>query len=120
MNQTTTTTSNRCSQQHVHEVTGIVAPVTECRECHVHRFCTVTDEAIAVSGNDHIHEIKFRTDTADGHYHTFCGKTGRSYNVGNGKHVHYLKDITEEADGHRHKFQVATLIESPTEFERKS
>ena len=109
---------NICRQKHVHEVLGIVEPVTECGECHVHRFATVTDEAIAIPGNDHVHEIKFRTDTADGHYHVFSGKTGRSIDVGNGKHVHYLKECTQESDGHMHRFQVATLIDDPTECER--
>lgn len=114
------TACNQCNQTHVHEVTGIVEPVTECRECHVHRFCTVSDKAIYIPGNEHVHEVKFRTDSADGHYHEFCGKTGRSIDVGNGKHVHYLKDCTEEADGHKHRFQAATLIDSPTEFQCES
>lgn len=106
-------------QKHVHEVTGIVEPVTECRECHTHRFCTVSGEAIKISDYDHVHEVKFRTDFADGHFHEFCGKTGGAIEVGNGKHVHYLKDFTEKEDGHKHRFQVAALIESPTDFECK-
>lgn len=102
-------------QKHVHEVTGSTAVVMECKECHNHRFCTVSGEAIK-KGNSHVHEVKFRTDFADGHYHEFCGKTSPAIDVGNGKHVHFLKDFTEVEDGHKHKFQVATLIDSPIDF----
>lgn len=48
-------------QQHVHEITGSTATVNGCRECHNHRFCTVSGEAIRM-GNSHVHEVKFRTD----------------------------------------------------------
>ena len=103
-------------QKHVHEVIGSTATVTGCSECHNHRFCTVSDEAIETCGS-HVHEVKFRTDFADGHYHEFCGKTGPAIDVGNGKHVHYLCGETESADGHTHKFQGTAVIESPTDFE---
>lgn len=103
-------------QKHVHEVIGSTGFAIECNECHNHRFCTVSGEAIPVSKDDHVHEVKFRTDFADGHYHEFCGKSSGAIDVGNGKHVHFAKAVTEEADGHRHKFQVAALINDPTDF----
>ncbi len=106
---------NYDKQKHVHEITGSTAVVRECRDCHNHRFCTVTGEAIEM-GNCHFHEVKFRTDFSDGHYHEFCGKTSLAIDVGGGKHVHFIKDCTECKDGHKHEFQAATLIESPTDF----
>lgn len=110
---------NNCERQkHVHEITGSTETVTECKECHNHRFCTVSDEAMYV-GKTHVHEVKFRTDFDDGHFHEFCGKTTGAIEVGNGKHVHFLKDVTEEEDGHKHKFQAATLIDSPIDFKHK-
>lgn len=101
----------------MHELTGSTAVVNECKECHNHRFCTVTGEAIYV-GNSHVHEVKFRTDFDDKHFHEFCGKTGPAINVGNGRHVHFIKDETKCEDGHRHKFQAATLIDSPTDIKK--
>lgn len=103
-------------QKHVHEVIGSTDYVRECDECHNHHFCTVSSGAIRM-GESHVHELNFRTDYADGHFHEFCGKTGPAINVGNGKHVHYVKALTEREDGHKHLFQVASLIESPTDFE---
>lgn len=35
------------------------------------------------------------------------------------KHVHFIKDCSWEEDGHKYRFQAATLIESPTDFECK-
>lgn len=108
---------NNCDiQRHVHEVTGSTAIVSECHDCHNHRFSTVSGEAIP-KGNSHFHEVKFRTDFADGHYHEFCGDSSLAIDVGGGKHVHFAKAVTEIADGHRHKFQVASLIDSPIDFE---
>lgn len=103
-------------QRHVHEITGHTAIVQECDDCHNHRFCTVSGEAIQM-GNSHVHEVKFRTDFSDEHFHEFSGKTSRAIEVGNGKHVHFISDSTERQDGHRHQFQAATLIESPSDFE---
>ena len=103
---------------HVHEVTGSTETVTECRECHNHRFCTVSSRAIR-TGNSHVHEVRFCTDTSDGHSHEFCDKTSTAIAVGNGKHVHYLKNRTESEDGHVHRLQAATQIECPTDFECK-
>lgn len=105
-------------QEHVHEITGSTATIIEGRECHNHRFCTVSGEAMKM-GNSHIHEVKFHTDFADEHFHEFWGRTSQAIDVGNGKHVHFLKDFTEEQDGHKHRFQVATLIDSPIDFKYK-
>ncbi|MGN0341404.1 MAG: YmaF family protein [Roseburia sp.] len=104
-------------QKHVHELTGSTKVFDECGECHNHRFCTVTGEAIYVPGKkEHYHEVKFRTDFSDKHYHEFCGKTSCDVEVGDGKHVHFIDGCTEEEDKHKHKFQAATLIDSPTDF----
>lgn len=112
---------NNCeTQQHVHELTGSTRILSECSDCHNHRFCTVSEEAIYTQNKcDHYHEVTFRTDFSDGHYHEFCGKTSGAIDVGNGKHVHFLKAYTGEEDGHKHEFQVATLIDSPTDFKCK-
>lgn len=107
-------------QKHVHEITGSTRIIRECDDCHNHRFCTVSGEAISIPGKqDHFHEVKFRTDFSDGHFHEFYGKTSGAIDVGAGKHVHFLKDFTEVEDGHKHEFQVATLIDSPIDFEHK-
>lgn len=110
-------------QKHVHELTGSTKVFKECDECHNHRYCTVSGEAIYFKDKhdkyDHCHEVKFHTDFSDEHFHEFKGKTSGAIEVGNGKHVHFLKDFTEEEDGHKHEFQVATLIDSPTDFKRK-
>lgn len=102
-------------QKHVHEFTGSTEVVRESCECHNHRFCTVTGEAEKY-GNSHVHDVKFRTDFADGHFHEFCGKTGPAIDVGNGKHVHFISSMTDFEDRHKHKFQAATLIDSPIDF----
>lgn len=103
-------------QKHVHEFTGSTEIISECDDCHNHRFCTVSDEAIEYRGS-HIHEVKFRTDFSDGHFHEFCDKSGPAIEVGGGKHVHFIKARTEEQDGHKHRFQAASSIDSPTDFE---
>lgn len=107
-------------QKHVHELTGSTRIFNECDECHNHRFCTVTDEAIYSKDKyDHYHEVTFRTDFSDDHFHEFHGKTSGAIDVGNGKHVHFIKDFTKEADEHKHEFQAATLIDSPIDFKCK-
>lgn len=103
-------------QRHVHEISGITKIVGECGECHNHRFATVSGEAMRM-GNSHVHEVKFCTDFADGHYHEFCGKSSPAIEVGSGKHIHFADAFTDESDGHRHRFQVAAMIESPTDCE---
>ena len=107
---------DRNSQRHVHEITGSTAIFNEEEECHNHRFATISGEAIRC-GDSHVHEVKFRTDFADGHFHEFCSTSSPAIEVGNGKHVHFASACTEEEDGHRHRFQVASLIESPLDFE---
>ena len=53
-----TTQNQHCKKKkHVHELTGSTAVVRECDDCHNHRFCTVTGEAIQ-AGNNHVHEVK--------------------------------------------------------------
>lgn len=103
-------------QKHVHEVTGSTGFKEECKDCHNHRFCTVSGEAMKM-GNSHVHEIKFRTDFADEHFHEFCGKSGPAIDVGNGKHIHFAEAFTDVEDGHKHHFQVVSLIDNPTDFE---
>lgn len=109
-------TTNSRKQRHVHEVVGSTGIAEQCCECHNHRFCTVSSEQIG-EGMSHVHEIKFRTDFADGHYHEFCGRSGPAKDVGGGRHVHYAKSFTTREDGHKHQFQVASLIDSPTDFD---
>ncbi len=107
-------------QKHVHEITGSTEVFRECKECHNHRFCAVSGEAIQIPGtSDHYHEVKFRTDFSDEHYHEFCGKTSGAIDVGYGKHVHFAKGCTTKEDGHKHEFQVASLINSPTDCKHK-
>ena len=78
--------NQNCSEQkHVHEITGSTQIFQECKDCHNHRFCTVSGEAMPIPGKkDHYHEVKFRTDFADGHYHEFCGKSSGAVDVGGG------------------------------------
>lgn len=111
----TTPNCPRDEQKHVHEITGSTGAFGTCSECHNHRFCTVSGEAIR-EGSSHVHEVTFRTDFADGHYHEFCGKSSPAIPVGGGKHVHYANAYTTKEDGHKHRFQVASLIEEPLEF----
>ncbi len=113
-------TSNRCNncdeQRHVHEIIGITETNVGCCEGHNHRIATVSGEAIE-DGCSHVHEVTFRTDFADDHYHEFCGTSEPAIYVGEGKHVHYVNDETDCTGGHSHRFQLASLIEEPTEFE---
>ncbi len=45
---------NYCKdQKHVHELTGSTKIFNECGDCHNHRFCTVTGEAIYHNEHDH-------------------------------------------------------------------
>lgn len=106
--------SEQCpeDQRHVHEIQGSVKTADQDHP-HEHRFCTVTGEAILYNGNNHVHEVAFRTDTHGDHYHEFRGKTSCAYPIGD-RHVHYLESVTSVDDGHRHMFEAATLIENPT------
>lgn len=108
---------NRCPrmQKHVHEIVGSTKIAEENGECHNHRFATVSDEAIQICGEDHVHEVKLRTDFFDDHFHEFYGKTSGAIWVGDNRHVHFIKDFTNVEDGHRHAFRVAALIDNPIE-----
>ena len=99
-------------QRHVHEIQGSVKTADQ-EEPHQHRFCTVSSEEIPFGGNDHVHEVAFRTDTFEDHQHEFRGRTGCAIPVGN-RHVHFLESVTSINDDHRHCFEVATLINNPT------
>ncbi|HIU09936.1 MAG TPA: YmaF family protein, partial [Candidatus Avidehalobacter gallistercoris] len=114
---------NRCNncneQQHVHEIIGITETIVNGCEGHNHRIATVSGEAIETC-NNHVHEVIFRTDFADGHYHEFCGTSEPAVYVGEGKHVHYVNAETDCADGHTHYFQLASLIDEPTTSEDDS
>ncbi|HAN20731.1 MAG TPA: hypothetical protein DCP51_03515 [Clostridiales bacterium] len=98
-------------QTHVHEVQSSVkiAGLID----HSHRLATVSGEAIPVGCNDHIHEVKFRTDFFMGHFHEFCGKTCGAIKVGD-RHVHFLESVTTVDADHRHEFRLSTFIEDPT------
>ncbi len=112
--------SERCRrrEQHVHEILGSTQSAERCRDCHNHRFATVSGEAIK-SGSSHVHRVKFNTDSYDGHCHEFEGTSGPAIMIPNsgGRHIHYINACTKESDGHKHEFRVATLIENPTEDE---
>lgn len=99
---------------HKHEVQGSVRIAEQGCDAHNHRFATVSGEAIRVPGNNHVHEVKFDTDTYEGHYHEFCGTTSEAYPICGG-HVHYLEAMTTRRDGHFHTFRVITHIEDPIE-----
>lgn len=103
-------------QKHVHELQGSVKIADD--EPHNHRFCTVTEEAIPIGEDQHVHEVCFKTDFYEDHYHEFKGRTGPAVMVGD-RHVHYLDSVTTENDGHRHAFEAATLINDPIKKEHK-
>jgi len=111
------TSANHCDcqkeQTHVHEVLGSVQIAERKTDPHNHRFAAVTGQAIPISGNNHIHELKFRTDFYEDHFHEFCGKTGPAIPVGDGRHVHFVESVTSVNERHRHEFRVATLMDNP-------
>lgn len=98
-------------QTHVHEILGSTEIAGKC-DPHNHRFAAVSDEVISM-GNDHVHEVKFRTDFYEDHFHEFCGRSGGAIPVGGGRHVHFLESVTQVSDGHRHQFKAASLINDP-------
>lgn len=100
-------------QTHVHETLGSVEIAEPNTDPHNHRFATVTGQVIPIGGNNHIHELKFRTDFYEDHFHEFCGRTGPAIPVGDGRHVHFVESVTTVSEGHRHEFRVATLINDP-------
>lgn len=99
-------------QNHVHEVLGSLCMDSTKEIPHNHRFLAITNESIAISENDHIHEVNFRTDFTNGHYHEFFGRTSGAITVGDG-HIHYMESMTTDNDGHSHKFKSTTCIENP-------
>nr|WP_245156593.1 YmaF family protein [Clostridium aminobutyricum] len=100
-------------QSHVHEVLGSVKIEQLKTDPHNHRFATLTSQGIPVSGNNHIHELRFCTDFYEDHYHEFSGKTGVALPVGDGRHVHFIDSVTFVREGHCHEFKAATLINDP-------
>lgn len=98
-------------QSHNHEIQGSVQIAEHVEDPHNHRFATVSGEAIP-AGNNHFHEVKFKTDFYEDHFHEFCGKTSLAIPVGD-RHVHFLESVTEISDGHFHDFRAATLINDP-------
>lgn len=101
-------------ERHVHEITGSTQTSERCRQCHNHRFATVSGEPIPFRGS-HVHNVEFRTDSYEGHIHEFCGTSSIAIPVGDGRHVHFASArTTAAADGHTHEFRVAALIEDPT------
>lgn len=111
------TTINHCDchreQTHVHETLGSVEIAEPNTDPHNHRFATVTGQVIPISGNNHVHELVFRTDFYEDHFHEFRGRTGPAISVGGGRHVHFIESVTTVSEGHRHEFRVATLINDP-------
>lgn len=114
------TTNNRNRNEdfecndHVHEVTGSTSFVDErCEEPHNHRFATISSTAIR-TGNSHVHEVEFTTDTHENHEHEFCGRTSTAIAVGQNRHTHFLQGRTTRNDGHTHEFRTTALIENPT------
>lgn len=99
---------------HVHEVTGTVATAsTQNIRPHTHRFATMTSRPIPTQNGNHIHAIRFWTDSYDGHLHEFRGMTTEGDATGS-HHIHYLTGLTSVNDRHRHEFKVATAIDNPT------
>ena len=107
-----------CGQKHVHELQGSVKIVEREEDPHNHRFATVTGEAIPCGGDDHVHDVTFRTDFYEDHFHEFKGRTGGAIQVGN-RHVHFIESITSVNDCHKHCFEASTLIENPIGEEYK-
>ena len=103
--------TNQARQTHVHELLGSVQ-ISGSQDPHTHRFATVTGEVIPY-GQDHYHEVSFRTDFFRDHLHEFHGNTSTSIPIGN-THVHYLEGATSFDDGHDHGFRAVTLIDDPT------
>ena len=99
-------------QRHVHELLGSLEIAEPQEDPHNHRFATVTEEAIPFGMNDHVHEVRFRTDFYEDHFHEFCGTTSGAIQVGD-RHVHFLTGVTTISDGHQHEFRAATMILNP-------
>lgn len=100
-------------QTHVHETLGSVEIAEPNTDPHNHRFAAVSGQVIPICGDNHVHELKFRTDFYEDHFHEFCGRTCPAICVGGGRHIHFIESVTTVNEGHRHEFRVATLINDP-------
>lgn len=108
----------RCNLEptnHTHEMLGTTrgAMTRTTDETHSHRLAAVTSAPIMVARNNHVHEVRLRSDTYEGHAHEFRGVTSEAVPVGD-RHVHFLKGRTTMNDGHTHEFRLVSLIEDPT------
>lgn len=100
------------NKKHVHEAQGSVQIAEPREDPHNHRFATVSGEEISIGRDDHVHEVKFRTDFYENHFHEFTGRTTGAIKVGD-RHVHFLESVTTINDGHSHKFRLSTFIQDP-------
>ncbi len=107
---------NHCphkQQTHVHEFLGSVKIAEANIDPHNHRFAGVSGEAIPIGNNNHVHDIKTRTDFYEDHFHEIIVRSQPAICVGNDRHVHFVCGTTTEVDDHVHDFIFATLIEDP-------
>lgn len=100
--------------QHVHEIIGSTAFISECEDCHNHRFAAISGEAVEAEGS-HFHNIIFRTDTHENHVHEFFGPSTLAIPTGDGRHVHFANGYTDPSKGHAHNFRVVSMINNPTD-----
>lgn len=103
---------NPSPNRHVHEIQGSVEAIKLLKIPHSHNIVAVSDEAISIGLQGHIHEVKFKTDYCEGHYHEFSGRTTGSILIKD-SHVHFLESETTKNEGHKHKFRLVTLLEKP-------
>lgn len=103
--------------KHVHEIQGYLDMTIDYKETHNHTFATVSDEAIPIGTNDHIHEVRFKTDPFHHHTHEFTGRTTGAILVGD-RHVHFLQSETVSEEGHKHTFSLVTLMDNSTEKDK--
>lgn len=97
---------------HVHEIQGATYAMN-FPTTHSHRFASTTSKPIRVGNNEHIHEVRFTTDSFNNHNHEFYGKTSRAITVGD-RHVHFVQAITNLENGHRHEFRTVTQLNDAT------
>lgn len=104
---------NEEEQTHVHEFLGSTRLAELEEEPHNHRFAGVSCEVKCIGDDQHVHEIKTRTDFFNDHFHDICVRSCPAICVGEERHVHFVMGTTEVSDGHVHQFIFATLIENP-------
>lgn len=97
--------------RHIHEIQGNVDAVEDSDYSHTHNFISITDEAIPIGSQDHIHEVRFKTDTYENHSHEFSGKTTGAIPIGD-RHVHFLKSETTSDADHKHTFSLVTFLDN--------